>query len=299
MAVAVSDRSQASPVRIGSQRDILGECPVWDAKAGLLWWIDIRHPTVRCLDPASGTVQSWAMPWMIGAIALTEGPELILAMGQDIVTWVPGRGVLDRIAQRPDISGHRFNDGRVDRQGRFWVGTMHNDTRAPEGTLFRLDDGGLCPVLEGLCIPNSLCWSPEGDTLYFADSLSYTINRYPFDTETGTVGKAADFASSAAPAFPDGATIDAAGHLWVAEFNGGRVLRLSPEGEIAQIVNMPVDRPTACALGGADLRTLYITSTCQNMTEAQRAAEPLAGGLFALRVDVAGLPEPRARLPIR
>lgn len=296
MAVAVSEPTLS---RVGIQRDVLGECPTWDAAAGVLWWVDIRQPTIRRLHAASGRVQSWPLPEMVGALALTKGISLLLALGREVVTWHPDTGEMTPIARRPDIDGHRFNDGRVDRKGRFWVGTMHNVTRAPEGTLFRLDADGLTPVLDGVCIPNSLSWSPDGTEMYFADSLNHRIDRFAFDPYSGTLGAAEPFYHSISPAFPDGATMDAQGHLWVAEFFGGRVVRIAPDGTMSQIIDMPVDRPTACALGGPDLRTLYITTTCQNMTEEDRASTPLAGALFSVRVDVPGLPEPRAHLPIR
>jgi len=300
MAAAASEAAAAGLQRVGESRDILGECPTWDARAGVLWWIDIRQPRIRQLDPATGTVQTWDMPAIIGALALTEGPELIVALGNRVMLWHPETGEARILAEAPDLPGHRFNDGRTDRQGRFWVGTMHNVTRAPEGTLFRLDPDGLAPVLNGISIPNSLAWAPDGRRMYFADSLKHRIDAFDFDPAAGALGVSRPFASSTPPAFPDGSTVDAQGHLWVAEFNGGRVTRIAPDGTISAIVETPVDRPTACALGGADLRTLYITTTCQNMTDAERAAQPMSGALFSVRVPVPGLPEPRVtHLPAR
>ncbi len=283
--------------RIGAQRDILGECPVWDDRAGVLWWVDIRRPAIRRLDPSSGSVESFELPQLVGAIALTEGPRLLVAMGRHVSLWTPGSEIFEPIAERPDIAGHRFNDGRVDRQGRFWVGTMHNVTRAPEGTLYRLDGDGLTPVVDRICIPNALAWSPDGSVMYFADSRTHRIDAYDLDAASGALSGRRCLAESVPPAFPDGAATDAEGHLWYAEFNGGRIVRRAPDGRIAQVIETPVDRPTACAFGGPDLRTLFVTTTCQNMTEAERAADPLAGALLAIEVDVPGLPEPRFALP--
>lgn len=283
--------------RVGDQRDILGECPVWDDRAGQLYWVDIRRPAIRRFDHASGRVETWEMPAMVGAVALTEGERLMVALGDKIALWQVGSDWFETVAALPEaLPDHRFNDGRVDRQGRFWVGTMNNITRAPEGTLYRLDGRRLVPVRHGICIPNSLAWSPDGSTMYFADSLDHRIDAHDFEPETGGISNRRPFVQSRAPAFPDGAATDAQDHLWYAEFNGARVVRVGPDGGVAETIAMPVDRPTACAFGGPDLRTLYITTTSQNMTEAERAAAPLAGALLALGVNVAGLPEPRVAL---
>jgi sugar lactone lactonase YvrE len=195
------------------------------------------------------------------------------------------------------FEGHRFNDGRCDRQGRFWVGSMHNITRDPVGVLYLLDpERGLIPKLDGIRIPNSLAWSPDGRTMYFADSLKFTIFAHDFNPDSGEIGPARIFARTAEPAFADGSTIDEEGFLWNAEFFGSRLVRYAPDGRIDRIVQMPVDRPTCCTFGGPDLATLFITTTSQNMTSGQLAAQPLAGGLFAYRPGVRGIEEPRCNL---
>lgn len=289
---------QQAPRRVGTQTDILGECPLWDDATHCLYWVDIRRPAVRRLDYASGQVQTWPMPDLVGSMALVDDGRLLVALPQQIALFDPASGQLEALV--PDLAmpeGHRFNDGRCDAQGRFWVGSMHNITRAPEGTLFCLEGRGpLKPVRQGICIPNSLAFSPEGDTLYFADSLRYSIYAHPYNLATGDMGQARVFARSEPPAFPDGSAVDAEGHVWNAEFNGGRLLRYTPDGHIACELTLPVERPTCCAFGGPDLDVLFITSTSQNMSEAERQAHPLAGALLALRPGVRGLPEPRFSL---
>ena len=284
--------------RVGTQTDILGECPLWDATAQCLYWVDIRRPAVRRLRYATGEVQTWPMPDLVGSIALVDDGRLLVALPQQIALFDPASGQLKPFVPSlgmPD--GHRFNDGRCDAHGRFWVGSMHNITRAPEGTLFCLEGPGpLKPVRHGVCIPNSLAFSPQGDTLYFADSLRYRIYAHPYCLATGQMGEASVFAESAPPAFPDGSAVDAEGHVWNAEFNGGRLLRYAPDGRIARELSLPVDRPTCCAFGGPDLDILFITSTSQNMSEAERRAHPMAGALMAIRTGVRGLPEPRFAL---
>jgi sugar lactone lactonase YvrE len=285
-------------VRIGDGRDILGESPLWHVPEQALYWVDIRAPAIRRLDWASQTIESWPMPGMVGSIALAEDGLLVVALADSIALFDRRTAALRTIARIDNpVEGHRFNDGRCDRQGRFWVGSMHNLTRAPVGVLYRLDPlRGLVPKLEGLCIPNSLAWSPDGRTMYFADSLKYAIYAHDFDPDRGEIGPARVFARSTAPAFADGSTVDEEAFLWNAEFFGSRLVRYAPDGRIDRVVTMPVDRPTCCAFGGPDLATLFITTTSQNMTAGERDAQPLAGGLFAYRPGVRGIEEPRCKL---
>ena len=284
--------------RVGTQTDILGESPLWDERAQVLYWVDIRRPAVRRLHAASGRVDTWPLPQIVGSIALTEDDRLLVAMGAEIALFDPATGGCETLATLPQhTEGHRFNDGRCDRQGRFFVGTMHNLTRAPEGTLYRLQGRGeLVAVLHGLCIPNSLAWSPDGATMYFADSLTHRIDAYDFDVASGTPARARVFARSTPPGFPDGATVDADGFVWSAQFKASRVVRYAPDGRVDRVITLPVDKPTAVAFGGPDLRTLYITTASQQMTPDELAAQPLAGALLITDPGVRGLPEPRFAL---
>ena len=281
--------------RIGEQTDVLGECPLWNEREQALFWVDIRRPAIRRFDYASGRVDSWTMPDLIGSIAFVEGDDrLLVALPDRIALFDRASGTLAPYATAPRVDGHRFNDGRVDRQGRFWAGTMHNETRAPEGTLYCLDGSReLAPVKSGICIPNSLGWSPDGRTMYFADSLRHSIFAYDFDTDSGTMSHERVFATSAAPAFADGSAVDAEGCLWNAEFNASRIVRYTPDGRIDRVLAVPTRRPTCCTFGGPELDVLYITTASQQMTPSELAAEPLAGSLLAVRVGVRGLVEPR------
>lgn len=281
--------------RVGHQTDILGESPIWHEGEQALYWVDVRRPAVRRLDAATEHVETWPMPGLVGSIAFADDGRLVVAHADRVELFDARRGTFETLARLPRvIPDHRFNDGRLDRRGRFWVGTMNNVTRAPEGTLYRLDPGrGLVSVMADICIPNSLCWSPDGATMYFADSLRYAIDAYAFDPAGGVLGPKRVFATTEAPGFPDGSAVDAEGFVWNAQFNASRIVRYAPDGRIDRIVETPVPRPTSCAFGGSGLDTLFITTTSQNMTEAERAAEPLAGALLALDVGVRGLPEPR------
>ncbi|MFT3719210.1 SMP-30/gluconolactonase/LRE family protein [Pseudorhodoferax sp.] len=284
-------------VRIGRQRDILGESPLWDERAGCLWWVDIRQPAIRRLDHASGAVDTWPLPDLVGSIALVEDGRLLVALPRQLALFDPRDGSLAPFVEPPPMPAeHRFNDGRCDREGRFWVGSMHNRTRAPEGVLYCLDGPVLRAERSGVCIPNSLAFSPDGATMYFADSLRYTLFAYDYAPATGHPGAERVLAATTPPGFPDGSAVDAQGFLWNAEFNAWRVVRYAPDGRIDRIVPLPVQRPTCCAFGGPGLDVLYVTTASQQMTPAQLQAQPLAGALLALDAGVRGLPEPRFAL---
>jgi L-arabinonolactonase len=330
-------------------RDVLGECPLWDDARGVLWWIDIRAPALRCFRPLAlpagspevavqaqtpsdldglkpGEVRSWPLPHLVGSIALTNDPQgrLLMALGRHLVLFDPQAAnhaqagkAADSSSELPSVgrrtgafetltevdfqdTNHRFNDGRCDPAGRFWVGSMNNITRGPEGRMFRYDTGsGLQEfphLAAGLRIPNSLAFSPDGRTMYFADSLDHAIRALTYDPATGEPGPARAFADMAPPTFPDGSCIDAEGGLWNTRFHGSCVVRHAPDGQVDRVITLPVRRPTCCAFGGPDLSTLYVTTTSQHMSDAERATEPLAGALLALQVGCKGLPESRFAL---
>lgn len=282
-------------VRVAGATDILGEGPVWDVDDQALYWVDIRGPSVRRLDWRSQRVQSWPMPEMVGSLAVREKGALLVALKSALCFFDPGTGAFQRVcapeADRPDM---RFNDGKCDRQGRFWAGTMNDVTREPQGTLYRLDAArGCSPMQTGIRIPNSLCWSPDGRVMYFSDSLARMIFAYSFDPGTGELGERGEFAAVEQPAIPDGATVDAAGFVWCAHYDGWRIVRFAPDGRIDRVVELPVQRPTSVQFGGPDLDILFVTTATQKLTQEELAAQPLAGAVLLLDVGVRGLPEPR------
>jgi sugar lactone lactonase YvrE len=282
--------------RIGDQVDILGESPIWHEREQALYWVDVRRPAIRRLDHASGRIITWSMPDLVGSIAFAEDGRLLVALPDRIALFELATEKFETVAHlHARIPDHRFNDGRCDRQGRFWVGTMHNITRAPEGVLYRLDQerAELVATKSGICIPNSLAWSPDGRTMYFADSLRYAIFAYDFEVVSGRMSNERTFVETRAPGFPDGSTVDAEGYVWNAEFNAWRVVRYAPDGRIDRVIALPAERPTSCAFGGPNLNVLYVTTASQWMTENEMAAQPMAGALLAIDTDVRGLPEPR------
>ena len=201
-------------------------------------------------------------------------------------------GLTDPEADRPD---NRFNDGKVDRQGRFWAGTLNDAEKQPLGSLYRLDaDGTVTLMQDGAVVSNGIGWSPDDRTLYFTDSVIRTIWAFDFDPAAGAIANRRIFAEVPdGTGYPDGLTVDSEGFVWSAVWDGWRIVRYDPSGRIDREVVMPVQRPTSCMLGGPDLKTLYVTSASIHLDAGALERGPLAGGLFALEADVPGLPEPR------
>ena len=278
--------------------DVLGEVPVWEVDKERLWWTDVFRPAIHRLDAASGEVESWTPPDKVHSFALREAGGLVIAGRKGFALYDPESGAYELLHDpREDAEGTLLNDGRADRQGRFWAGTMDKMLKRPSGHLYCLkEDGTSHAAADGITLSNGVAFAPEGATLYYADSLLKNIFAYDLDAETGMLSNKRVFAETGAlPGIPDGATVDAQSHLWSARFDGGRVLRHGPDGSVVGEIELPVSRVTSCALGGRDLKTLYITSAFFRLTDEQRAAEPLAGALFAVEVDVPGVPEPRYR----
>lgn len=274
---------------------LLGEGPVWSVSDRMLYWVDIRGPALHRLDPATGEDRSWPMPEPIGCVALGADGGMLVALASGLARFNPMTGALARVAPiEADIPTSRLNDGRCDRQGRFWVGSMDRSSPESRGSLYRYDpDGSLHRIFGGIEVPNSLAFSPDGGTMYFCDSPTRRVQAFALNRDTGALGAGRVFAQCEPPGVPDGAVADAEGCLWVAHFDGGRITRFRPDGGVDLVVPMPVDRPTACCFGGPDLDTLFVTSARVNLDVAALARTPLAGSVFAVRPGVRGLPEPR------
>jgi sugar lactone lactonase YvrE len=276
-------------------RNRLGESPVWSVREGALYWVDTRAPAAYRLDPATGEVRSRALPALVGSIALRRSGGLIAALqtgfhGLDFDTGelTP---IVDPEAGQPE---NRFNDGRADRRGRIWSGTMNDVRRDPTGALYRLDADHRCTKMrDDIIVPNSICWSPDDRVMYFADTYRFRIMTYAFDADEGTISGMKLFADlQGRTGRPDGSTVDADGCLWNAEFAGGRLVRYTPDGLIDRTIELPVTPVTSCSFGGPGLDVLYITTATQSLTPEQADAQPLAGSVFAIAPGVRGLPEP-------
>ncbi|QNA91133.1 SMP-30/gluconolactonase/LRE family protein [Massilia sp. Dwa41.01b] len=276
----------------------VGECPLWHDVESALYWVDINGLTVNRVHPASGKFSSWTMASEPSAIAADDDNNLVVATRLGFVRLNTTSGAMTDICPAPyDTKIVRFNDGRVDPQGRFWVGTMYEPRDKPMAEMYVLERDALHLAWSGnMTNSNGLAWSLDGRAMFHADTTSHRIDRYDFDAASGTPANgrtllsfstdktAADYGGR-----PDGATVDSEGNYWVAMFEGGRLLKLSPEGELLREIPLPVRCPTAVAFGGADLRTLYITSASHGRSAAEVAQYPLTGKVLSLRVDVPGV----------
>jgi sugar lactone lactonase YvrE len=273
----------------------LGEGPVWCPREQALYWVDSLAPALHRFEPATGATARWEMPATIGSAVLrAQGGALVaLATGFAFVDLKSGAltALGDPEAGSPET---RFNDGKCDRQGRFWAGTMDLDQRAPEGALYRLDADGEWHRQEmGITVSNGIGWSPDDRTMYHVDSPTRRIFAHDFDAGEGALSNRRVFAELPERAgYPDGLCVDAEGFVWCAIYLGGRVERYDPEGRLERTVELPVKRVTSCAFGGAELDVLYITTASARGADRAPDGAP-AGHLFALESGVRGLPEPR------
>jgi len=287
----------ASPFRcVLDIRASLGECPIWSTAEQALYWVDINAPSLNRFDPATGRNTAMPMPEAIGCFALRRAGGFVVALRGGL-WFARADGTLDRkVADAPyDPAHHRFNDGRCDSRGRFFAGTMNEQRDANSAALIRLDpDLRVTRVLDDIMISNGLAWSPDGRTMYHADTPTHAVRAFTYDADGGTASRPRVLAQwTGENDRPDGAAVDSAGNYWSAFYRGGKVVKVAPNGSVLAEYATPALCPTMCAFGGKDLRTLYVTSARQLREADELARLPQSGGIFALAVDTPGLPEPQ------
>jgi sugar lactone lactonase YvrE len=269
-------------VRAGAR---VGEGPVWSPEPGLLHWVDILAGDVHTLDPATGAADRLHLPTWVGAV-VPRRQGFVAATREGFATVVDGR-LETRLALLAD--GERFNDAKCDSTGRLWAGSNAIDFTAGKGRLHVLEpDWGTRVVLDGLTLPNGLGWSPDDRTFYLVDSEDRVVWAFDFDAATGRIDNRRVLHRFGPPGLPDGLCVDERGYLWIAMWRGSCLTVLTPDGEVADIVPMPVRQPTSCAFGGPDLATLFVTSAREGLDVP---AEALDGSLFRLSgLGVTGRP---------
>ena len=279
----------------------LGESPVWHPREQVLYYADIPGHRLQRFDPKSGELRHWEFDTDVASLAPMLNGTLLLAMRDGLWHFDPATGERALAAEPPyDPRRERFNDGKCDPQGRFWVGTVYEPREPPLASLNCFSHGRLTRKLEGLTVLNGLAWSPNGRKMHWSDTKAHTIYAADFDPQTGALSRQRVFASFAVKqpgqsldtygGRPDGAAMDVEGCYWAAMFEGQRVVRLSPDGEIVREVMLPVRCPTMPCFGGPDLKTLYITTARENRPATELIEQPYAGCVLALDVDVPGLP---------
>lgn len=283
-------------------RNATGESPVWHVGEQALYWVDIPARKLCRWQAATGVTTSWLAPEMLACIAPGSAPGHWVAGMETglfaLQTQADGQlhsRLLEKVTHAQP--GMRFNDGRCDRQGRFWAGTMvmNMGLASPAGAMYRYGaTDGLKKMLDGFITPNGLGFSPDGRTMYLSDSHPsvQTIWAFDYDTATGTPSNRRVFVDmKPLPGRPDGAAVDEDGCYWICGNDAGLVHRFTPAGVLDRSLAVPVKKPAMCAFGGAGLDTLFVTSIRPEGIDL--SDQPLAGGVFALRPGVRGLPEPQ------
>ena len=287
------------PVCIVPAGDVCGEAATWDAAMNCLYWTDINRFLLHVYDPVAKATQTHMFDQPVVALSLTDREgTLLVALGSQLILFNPTTGSREDLPPTlPGWPGLRFNDGRSDPLGAFWIGSMGNNVGPNgegmpvidgKGSLYRFRSSEALEEIEtGIGIPNTLCWSPDRNRFYFGDTLKNEIRVYDYDTESGNVGPGASFFAGFDRGLPDGSAIDSDGYLWNCRYGGGCVVRVAPNGVIDRVIDIPAGNVTTCTFCGADLTTLYITTAA-----ADRAPEDrLAGSLFAIETGIRGMPE--------
>ncbi|MDA8271422.1 MAG: SMP-30/gluconolactonase/LRE family protein [Actinomycetota bacterium] len=274
-------------------RASLGEGPIWDASSEKLLWVDIPRREVHRYDPGTGLDESDVMSSQVGIAIPREKGGLLIALERELVqndAWGGEVRTVSRPASFPP--GARFNDGLCDPRGRFWVGSLTEERVPGAASLYRLgDDRELTVVLDGVTVSNGLAWSPDGRSMYYADTPTLGVDVFDYDLDTGSISNRRRLVTIGdGLGRPDGMCVDAQGGLWVCLVFGGAVHRYSPNGDLDRRVELPTTKVTSCEFGGRDLDVLYVTSGTIGLSAQELLEQPYAGSLFCLSPGVAGLP---------
>jgi sugar lactone lactonase YvrE len=273
---------------------IVGESPLWHPQERRLYWVDIQGKKVHRFDPESGKNETFNLPDLVTCLAFRKTGGLLLTLRKNFAFFDPDSDKLELLAAvEANRQTNRFNDGRVDPQGRFWAGTMGDPAwDQPVGSLYRFDPDQTVTTMQTRVIcSNGTAWSPDGRTMYYTESFRYSIFAYDFDCATGSITNRRTFAEvdRKLGAFPDGLCVDVEGCVWSNQVGIGRVVRYDPAGRIERQIQLPVPRAVGCTFGGDDLGTLFITSARETMTDQQLQNAPLSGSVFAVNPGVRGL----------
>lgn len=288
------------------ERHELGECVLWCERTERLLWTDIPQATLWSYSPGSGKSASWPMPERLCCFALTGSDDcLLLGLASSLAWFRFSTGRVERICEvEAEMPATRLNDGRCDRQGRFVFGMFNQEdgVKRALGGFYRLNPDLRLERLPlgNAAIANSICFSPDGRRMYYADSVTREIRYCDYDPHSGAIGASRVFvAADTAPGEPDGSCIDAEGFLWTTRWGAGQVMRFAPDGRLDRVLPLAAPQPSCPAFGGPGLSTLYLTSAWLGKSGGDRAAAPLSGAMFRHALDVRGLPESRFLGPLR
>lgn len=273
---------------------ILGEAPFWCPEEKVLYWLDIVGKNIYRFDPESGDRDTFRQEYEFGCIVKRTKGGFIGGTNKGIVLVEDDLKTLEIIVDpESHLTNNRFNDGKCDRNGRFWAGTTDIDEVDPTGSLYSVGTSlAVDKHFSDVIVANGLGWSPDNCTMYFTDSGIQTIHAFDYDIKTGSIANRRDFVVvDSSEGIPDGLTVDAEGYIWSAHWNGSRITRYDPAGKVNKVIEMPVPNVTSLAFGGKNLDQLYITSARLGMTDEEIEQAPLSGGLFVMETGCQGLPE--------
>ena len=274
----------------------LGESVVWDDAQEAVWWTDIEERYLYRYRLGPQKVESFNTPERLCAFGLTREKDRLICAFESGFAFMDVKKRAVHWVARPlqGRSGIRFNDGRVDRQGRFWCGTTTEEAAAGLGALYCLDSSLAVSVrVRGIHTTNALCWSPDSASLYLADSTKRTVRVYAFDRDRGRLSAKRTFAATAEGVYPDGADVDTSGCLWNAQWGGGRIVRYTSGGKVDRELIVPTRQPTSVCFGGRELDTLFVTSARKGLSPRELTASAHAGDLFVYRTGIRGIAAPR------
>jgi len=283
-----------NPINIYPSQNILGEGPLWSVEEQAIYWVDIDGKKIQRFYPETGKYDSFDVPVKVCLMAFREKGGLICGTEDGFYFWNIETQKMDFITNpEKGKKKARFNDGKVDRKGRLWAGTMTFE--GATSALYRMNpDLNVKKMVPEITISNGIGWSPDDSIMYFVDSLRYVINAFDYDLPTGTISNQQPFVQMDADfGIPDGLTVDSEGYVWCAIYGAWKVMRYDPLGNIAAEIRMPVSQPSSCMFGGKELNELYITSISEGLSEEDKVKEPMAGDLFMIKTDIQGLPEPK------
>lgn len=273
----------------------LGEGPFWHPLLARLFWFDILNQTLLSADSNGHIVDRITFKDTASAAGVIDEHTLAVTQSGMLVRYdFRDDSHTPIIEVEADVPGNRTNDSRVDRAGGFWIGTMGRRAEPGVGGVWHYRGGQLTKIISGIRIPNSICFSPDGRTAYFTDS-GRMIVKCALDPETGApIGEWEDFFTMDGPGGADGSVVDSEGFVWNARWGAGKAIRISPDGKLDKTVTVPggVTRVSCPAFGGKDMKTLFLTTAREGFTPQEEIDQPTAGGVFAIELDVPGLPEP-------
>lgn len=282
-----------TPECVWNARAALGEGPLWSVRENALYWVDILGHRLHRYS-ISDEQRTWQFDEEVSAIAeRAEVPGLLLTRRHGFACFNPATEEMTPLTQaETGMPENRFNDGKCDRMGRFWAGTMDFACKKPTGSLYRLDPDLRCTRMDSdYIVTNGPAWSADYKTMYHNDSVNGRVFAFDFDLERGELSNKRLFLQfSPEEGSPDGMTTDAEGGLWIAHWGASKVTRHAPDGKVTRAITLPCSQITSCAFGGPALTTMFITTAADGLSPQQLEREPLAGGLFALDLDIAGVP---------